>query len=108
MKGLALSPPFPSPENIKLESCSPESVLTDLDGSLELDGLELGPELQFLLESHLTPSPHHTDSHALGDIHKVCRPCIMAATISRKGQACFLVSSAAWRLPPATLVIRSL
>ena len=88
MKGVALSPPFPSPENIKLESCSPESVLTDLDGSFQLDGLELGPELQFLLESHLTPSPRHLESHMLGTadrVRQIHRVSVDATVITMQG-----------------------
>ena len=72
MAGMSLPTPFPSPSQYKVESCSPGSVLSELDGSLELDGLELGPELQFLLESHLTPSPRHADSHLMDSLEKVC------------------------------------
>ena len=71
MEGVALSPPFTSQDQYKLERCSPESVLSELDGSLELDGLERGPELQFLLESHLTPSPRHPDGHLMDSFDKV-------------------------------------
>lgn len=71
----ALTPAFTAPADFKfeLESCSPESGLSELDGHLELDGLELGPELQFLLESHLSESPTHSDSHLLDSMDKVCR-----------------------------------
>lgn len=72
MNAANLKSAFTAPADFRLESCSPESGLSELDGALELDGLELGPELQFLLESHLSESPRHSDSHLLDSLEKVC------------------------------------
>ncbi len=71
MNAANLKSAFTAPADFRLESCSPESGLSELDGALELDGLELGPELQFLLESHLSQSPTHSDSHLLDSLDKV-------------------------------------
>lgn len=71
MNAASLTSAFTAPADFRLESCSPESGLSELDGTLELDGLELGPELQFLLESHMSQSPTHSDSHLLDSLDKV-------------------------------------
>lgn len=66
-----LTPAFTAPADYNLDSCSPDSVLSELDGSLELDGLMLGPEFAFLLEHNLSPSPSISDTHLLDHIDKV-------------------------------------
>ncbi len=71
MNAASLTSAFTAPADFRFESCSPESGLSELDGALELDGLELGPELQFLLESHMSQSPTHSDSHLLDSLDKV-------------------------------------
>ena len=71
MKALALSPAFTAPAEFSLDNHSPASALSELDGGLEFDGLGLGPELQYLLESHLAESPMHSDSHLLDEMDKV-------------------------------------
>ncbi|CAL8468963.1 g8504 [Coccomyxa elongata] len=75
MNAASLTSAFTAPADFRLESCSPESGLSELDGALELDGLELGPELQFLLESHMSQSPTHSDSHLLDSLDKGMSPC---------------------------------
>ena len=70
-KAGALSPAFTAPAEFSLDNHSPASALSELDGSLEFDGLGLGPELQFLLDQHLAESPMHTDSHLLDNMDKV-------------------------------------
>ena len=71
MKAGALSPAFTAPAEFSLDNHSPASALSELDGSLEFDGLGLGPELQFLLDSHLAESPMHSDNHLLDNMDKV-------------------------------------
>ena len=70
-KAGALSPAFTAPAEFGLDNHSPASALSELDGSLEFDGLGLGPELQYLLDTHLAESPMHSDSHLLHNMDKV-------------------------------------
>ena len=70
-KSGALSPAFTAPAEFSLDNHSPASALSELDGSLEFDGLGLGPELQFLLDQHLAESPMASDSHLLDNMDKV-------------------------------------
>lgn len=70
-KAGALSPAFTSPAELGLDNHSPASALSELDGSLEFDGLGLGPELQYLLDTHLAETSMHSDSHLLDNMDKV-------------------------------------
>ena len=70
-KSGALSPAFTAPAEFSLDNHSPASALSELDGSLEFDGLGLGPELLFLLDQHLAESPMASDRHLLDNMDKV-------------------------------------
>ena len=71
IKALALSPAFTAPAEFSIDNHSPASALSELDGGLEFDGLGLGPELQYLLDSHLAESPMHSDARLLDEMDKV-------------------------------------
>ncbi len=72
IKAIALSPAFTAPAEFSLDNHSPASALSELDG-VEFDGLGLGlgPELQFLLDTHLAESPMHNDNHLLDNMDRV-------------------------------------
>ena len=72
IKAIALSPAFTAPAEFSLDNHSPASALSELDG-VEFDGLGLGlgPELQFLLDTHLAESPMHNDNHLLNNMDRV-------------------------------------
>lgn len=82
IKAIALSPAFTAPAEFNLDNHSPASALSELDGGLEFDGLGLGPDLQYLLESHLAESPMHSDGHLLDEMDKVRPPHSPAASLA--------------------------
>ena len=82
IKAIALSPAFTAPAEFSLDNHSPASALSELDGGLEFDGLGLGPDLQYLLESHLAESPMHSDNHLLDAMDKVGPPHVPAADLA--------------------------